>query len=91
MTLLVSRHPSVYATELDGEVCLFHPETATYLNLNPTASAIWRLLDQPQNIDNLVTALLESHEVEEQQCRQETETFLAEALAEKMLMETVVP
>ena len=56
----LSRHPEVCAAELDGEVCLFQPETAQYLNLNPTASAIWRLLENPLSRDALVTALMAS-------------------------------
>lgn len=91
MSSLLSRHPEVCAAELDGEVCLFHPETAQYLNLNATASAIWRLLEQPLSRDVLVTALVASHDVEEAQCRQETETFLAEALSTSMLLETEAP
>ena len=91
MPFLLSRHPEVCAAELDGEVCLFHPETAQYLNLNATGSAIWRLLEQPLSRDALVTALVASPEVEEALCRQETGTFLAEALATSMLLETEAP
>jgi len=91
MPSLLSRHPEVCAAELDGDVCLFHPDTAQYLNLNPTASAIWRLLEQPLSRDALVTALVASHDVEEAHCRQETESFLEEALATSMLVETQAP
>jgi len=91
MPSLLSRHPEVCAAELDGEVCLFHPETAQYLNLNPTASAIWRLLEQPQSRATLVSALVASHEVEEEQCRLETDAFLGEALASSMLVEKEAP
>jgi len=91
MSSLLSRHPEVCAAELDGEVCLFHPDTAQYLNLNATASAIWRLLEQPLSRDGLVASLLASHEVEEAHCRQETETFLAQALAISMLLEAEAP
>jgi hypothetical protein len=91
MPSLLSRHPEVCAAELDGEVCLFHPATAQYLNLNATASAIWRLLEHPLSRDALVSALVASHDVEEAHCRQETDCFLGEALANSMLLETEVP
>ena len=45
----------------------------------------------PLSRDALVTALVASHEVEEALCRQETGTFLAEALATSMLLETEAP
>ena len=91
MPSLLSRHPEVCAAELDGEVCLFHPDTAQYLNLNATASAIWRLLEQPQSRDALVTALVASHDVEGAQCRQDIDAFLGEALATSMLLEKEAP
>ena len=91
MSVLLFRHPEVCAAELDGEVCLFHPETAQYLNLNATASALWRLLEQPLSRDALVTALVASHDVEAAHCRQETDAFLGEALVSSMLLETEVP
>jgi hypothetical protein len=91
MSALLFRHPEVCAAELDGEVCLFHPATAQYLNLNATASAIWRLLEQPLSRNALVTALLASHDVEEAHCRQETDAFLDEALATSMLLEKEAP
>ncbi len=88
---MLFRHPEVCAAELDGEVCLFHPATAQYLNLNATASAIWRLLEQPLSRDALITALVASHDVQEAHCRQETDSFLGEALAISMLLETEAP
>lgn len=51
---MFSHHPEVCAAELDGELCLFHPVTAQYLNLNATGSAIWRLLEQPFSREALV-------------------------------------
>ena len=87
MSSLLYRHPEVCASELDGEVCMFHMETAQYLNLNATASAIWRLLEQPLSR----VALVARHNVEAAHCRQETDIFLAEALASSMLLERPSP
>ena len=89
--MTLSRNPAICAAELDGEICLFHPDNAEYLNLNATASAIWRLLEQPLSRDALVTALVAGHNVEPAHCRQETDTFLAEALASSMLLERPSP
>ncbi|MFI0403451.1 MAG: PqqD family protein [Cyanobium sp.] len=83
-----SHHPEVCAAELDGELCLFHPVTAQYLNLNATGSAIWRLLEQPFSREALVAALMDDYDVEEAHCRLETDQFLADALAASMLEQT---
>ncbi len=84
---MILRNPEICAAELDGEICLFHPVNAQYLNLNATGSAIWTLLDTPTDREALVAQLLARFEVEESICRRETETFLAEALALGMLLE----
>ena len=79
------RNPDVCAAELDGEVCLFNPESAEYLNLNPTGSWIWNLLESPIDLDGLVGALQEHFEVDSDTCRLETKRFVDEALKKGML------
>ena len=85
--MLILRNPEICAAELDGEICLFHPENAQYLNLNATGSAIWNLLEDSTDREDLVAQLLARFEVDEAICRRETEAFLAEALALGMLLE----
>jgi hypothetical protein len=85
--VLILRNPEICAAELDGEICLFHPENAQYLNLNSTGSAIWTLLEDSTDREDLVAQLLARFEVDEAICRRETEAFLAEALALGMLLE----
>ena len=83
----LSRNPDVCAADLDGEVCLFHPDNAEYLNLNATGSSIWKLLETPTEREALLNQLLALYAVEESTCRSETEAFLAEALKRGMLLE----
>ncbi len=89
--MLILRNPEICAAELDGEICLFHPENAQYLNLNATGSAIWTMLEAPTDRDGLVAQLLARYEVEEATCRSETEAFLSEAFALGMLLEDPAP
>lgn len=89
--MLILRNPEICAAELDGEVCLFHPQTAEYLNLNGTGSAIWNLLEAPTDREALVAQLLARFEVEEAICRLETDAFLAEALSLGMVLEDPAP
>jgi hypothetical protein len=89
--VLILRNPEICAAELDGEICLFHPENAQYLNLNATGSAIWTMLEAPTDRDGLVAQLLARYEVEEATCRSETEAFLSEAFALGMLLEDPAP
>ena len=81
------RNPEICAAELDGEVCLFNPENAEYLNLNGTGSSIWNLLDAPAELEELICNLQARYAVDAETCRHETEAFVAEALKRGMLAE----
>jgi hypothetical protein len=81
------QNPAICAAELDGEVCLFNPATADYLNLNGSASAIWNLLAQPAGEDAIVRSLAELYAVSEEVCRRDTRAFLRRAVARGMLEE----
>ena len=85
--MLIARNPEVCAAELDGEICLFEPVKAEYLNLNGTGSAIWNLLEQPTELALLLAALQSRYSVDADTCRQETEAFISEALKRGMLKE----
>ena len=86
--MILSRNSAIYAAELDGEVCLFNPESAEYLNLNATGSWIWNLLGAPLDLDELVQALQEHFSVDPDTCRLETQRFVDEALQKGMLAPT---
>ena len=81
------RNPVICAAELDGEICLFHPESAKYINLNATGSAIWTLLEAPQDRNWLVAQLQDRFDVGEAACGEETDRFLSEALKWGVLLE----
>jgi hypothetical protein len=89
--MTLSRNPAICAAELDGEICLFHPTNAEYLNLNATGSAVWSLLDAPIDREQLLAQLLELYAVEEATCRRDTESFLEEAIERGMLLEEPAP
>lgn len=89
--MTLSRNPSICAAELDGEICLFHPTNAEYLNLNATGSAIWNLLETPMPREQLLACLLERFAVEPAICQRDTDAFLAEAIARGMLEEQALP
>ncbi|MCT0231176.1 PqqD family protein [Synechococcus sp. CS-1324] len=77
--------PSICAAELDGEICLFNPSTATYLNLNGSASAIWNLIASKTNEEKILAALLDAYDVDEAVCHSEVREFLNEALEKGMV------
>ena len=79
------QNPSICAAELDGEICLFNPSTATYLNLNGPASAIWNLIASKASEETIISALLDTYDVDEALCLSETREFLLQAVEKGMV------
>ena len=87
MQMLIARNPEICFAELDGEICLFEPNKAEYLNLNKTGSEIWNLLEEPTEVPQLIATLLSQYDVDTDTCRQQTEAFISEALEKRMVLE----
>jgi hypothetical protein len=78
--MVFQRNSALFSADLDGEVCLFDPATAAYLNLNATGSAIWKLLQQPRDEAEILMLLLSVYDVDPEICREHCQAFLHKAL-----------
>jgi hypothetical protein len=72
--------------EFQGETVLLSFDTGRYYGLEGTAQAVWRLLETPRSLADLVEALVGSHDVDRAQCRRDLVPFL-EDLAREGLVE----
>jgi hypothetical protein len=88
--MMYRQNPNTCAAELDGEICLFDPSKAKYLNLNGSGSAIWHLLAEPIDKGAIVAELLERYEVEEATCQSEVEAFLKDATEQGLVLQESV-
>jgi len=71
-TSLVIRKPDQEYSEIDGEIVMLSLKKGEYYTLNQVASEIWRRIESPVKVDDLVNSLLSEYEVEYQQCYNET-------------------
>ncbi|PHR68771.1 MAG: PqqD family protein [Lutibacter sp.] len=74
-----SRNDQVIDGELDDNQVMMHLEKGKYYGLNPIGKSIWALLETPKSFDEITTALLSEFEVSEEQCIEETKTFIEKA------------
>ena len=51
---VVQRHPGAKARERDGQAFLTDSEETVIFNLNSTGTAVWRMIEQPTRIDELI-------------------------------------
>ena len=71
------RKTTPLSSKIDNDTVLFDPEAGKYFGLNPVASRIWDLLENPITEDDIIQALLDQFDVSEPDCRQAVQDFLA--------------
>lgn len=72
-------------SSIDGEVVLMNLDNNEYYAMDETGSMIWKMLDKPVLIKDIVRALMEDYEVEQQTCLQDTVQFLQQLLDKKII------
>lgn len=72
-------------SEMDGEIVMMSIENSEYYGLDPVASRIWELLEQPATIEQLVEKLQDEYEVDYETCLKDVIAFADELLEKKIL------
>ncbi len=68
----------VLRKEFDDWAVLFNPDTAEAVGINPVGVAIWELLDQQIDIQEIVANISQNFADVPGSAKEETETFIAD-------------
>ncbi len=68
---VVTPHPDVQCSVLDGEAVLLNLETGAYFTLNRAGTVTWELFDGARTLDQIHSAICERFEVGEEISRQD--------------------
>ena len=77
----------IASAELDSEICIFNPFEGSYVNLNNSASAIWKMLEKSINFEEIIENLMKIYDIDEEICKKEVKYFLAEAKKAQLIVE----
>lgn len=66
MKTLLHRNPSVIVRELDGEIFILDERDKRIHHLNITASAIWRFLETPASVNQVLAVFRQIYPNEDQ-------------------------
>ena len=73
--------------KLQDEQVILDIEKGKYFSLNPVATLIWEILEQPLSVDHLCKKLLEEYDVETEKCRVETTDYIEEMIKNGLIKE----
>lgn len=76
----ITRHPDMLSAEIGGEAVMMSIEKGAYFGLNPIATRIWDLIDQPRSIAELIETITAEYEVSGQQCAADVQEFVADMI-----------
>jgi coenzyme PQQ synthesis protein D (PqqD) len=86
--LCFSQNPSVASETVAGKATLVDPATHRSLVLNEVGSFIWNYLSQPRTEDEIVAAVVASHQVSSQTATRDVQEFLADLQSRGLVVTT---
>ncbi|MBL8295344.1 MAG: PqqD family protein [Bryobacterales bacterium] len=73
------------ASDIDGEVVVLNLRNGNYYGLNPVAAEVWRWLQEPRTLDQLISLVTAEFEVTPDRARQEITQLLLDLQARQLI------
>ena len=81
----VQRHPDVIAAEAGDDIVIVSIEKGYYYGVSNVGREIWRSIEHPAKVSDLIDHFVQTFDVERSLCEQETLSFLEDLLRENLL------
>ncbi len=88
MSQTVWQRRDCVSAEIEDSLVLLDLESLTYHSLNPTAAAIWNILESPQPAPAIVDALCKQYRVTPEVCTPSVDRLLAELTTNNLVKPT---
>lgn len=69
--IIYRRKPEVISGKLEDQIVMMDIEKGKYFSMNPVATRVWELLEEPSSAGELCNKLLDEFEVSKEQCYDE--------------------
>ena len=84
--LTLSRNLEIITNEIDDEVLMMSIEDGKYYGLNAVGSEIWKLIEEPKTLEEIIPALMEIFEIDEDSCRKESLEFIESMIKNNIIL-----
>ena len=92
MTNQISNASSVVAAkdriwcEMAGEAVILNLDSGVYYGLNPVGAWVWKLIQEPKIVSELLFSLLDTYEVASERCETDLFSLLQELAANELIV-----
>lgn len=83
---VIAQSPDLVGTKIEDHTALLSITNGAYYSLDPVASRIWQLVEQPRTVAAVVDELLKEYAVERAQCEAHTLAFLQQLADADLLL-----
>ena len=83
--VIVARRPGLIEADVGGDLIALHVDNGACYGFNPTATRIWRLIEQPQDLDALCRTLTIEYAVDREACREQVVAILRQLEGEGLV------
>ena len=73
---VVVRSRELVSSEIDDEIVMMSIENGKYYGLNEVGSCIWRMLEKPHSVADIIKQILLDYEVDPAACEEDVMRFL---------------
>lgn len=87
MSATYRRTAATMSTEVGDDVVALQADRGFAYGMEEVTATVWRLLEEPRDLDALVTQLTAEYDVDEAQCRAEVTTLLEQMTSEGLVEE----
>lgn len=82
---IIVRNEQLPSAVIDKEVGLMNIDTGKYYALNSVGSDIWRVLEKPSTVDELILSLTSEYEIDRETCIKQVIPFLKKLILERII------
>lgn len=79
------QNPGHIVSDMDGEKVMLNVQKGKYYNLGEVGGKIWDLVATPISVEQVVTALMSSYDVEQEKCEEQVLSFLELLIKEELI------
>ncbi|MCX6397544.1 MAG: PqqD family peptide modification chaperone [Propionibacteriales bacterium] len=79
------RRPELNAVEMDGELVMMGQEQGEYYGLRDVAASLWKHLEAPKSLEELVILVSAEYDVTPETCRDDIVAFLDDLVGRELV------